>query len=121
MFLSILTLLTALAAVFLSLYAVGFVRRQNKRALSLRRLAQIEAELTELTDAVASTHQMLKKLRSRIGMRDLRQRRKGAQGANGAAAEYDLTTEAGRTAARQALEAELALAGKLHARTHLKG
>lgn len=55
--------------------AVAFVQNQNKRALSLRRIAELEATQTELLDAYNSLLASHKKLRSRIGMRNLREKR----------------------------------------------
>lgn len=46
-----------------------FIKLQNKRSLSLSKLAEIETQLTELTDAYDALLASHKKLRSRIGMR----------------------------------------------------
>lgn len=68
-----------LAAAIAWLYAVKcwafcrdteeFIKLQNKRSLSLSKLAAIETELTELRDAYDALLTSHKKLRSRIGMR----------------------------------------------------
>jgi len=50
------------------------VDRQNKRSLSLSKLAEIETTLTELTDSYAALLTSHKKLRSRIGMREHREK-----------------------------------------------
>lgn len=55
---------------------VAVVMNQNKRAVSLRKIAEIEATLTDLTDSYDSLLMQHKKLRSRIGMRNLRESRK---------------------------------------------
>ena len=59
--------------------AVEHMHRENKRAVSLRRIAEHEATLTELSDAYDALLTSHKKLRSRIGMRENRAKR-----ANGA-------------------------------------
>lgn len=46
-----------------------FVKLQNKRSLTLGKIAEIETQLTELTDAYGALLDSHKKLRSRIGMR----------------------------------------------------
>lgn len=69
-----------------------YVAEANKRSQSLRRIAELEGALTELADSYHALLKSHKKLRSRIGMRELRKKRKGAQ--NGAEApenpEYEL-------------------------------
>lgn len=56
--------------------AVDFVTNQNKNSVSLRRIAEVESTLTELLDAYTSLLESHKKLRSRIGMRKVREARK---------------------------------------------
>ena len=46
-----------------------FIKLQNKRSLTLSKLAEIETQLTELTDSYAALLTSHKKLRARIGMR----------------------------------------------------
>lgn len=75
------------AAVFASFLAFGsyrrakycaeFVAQKNARSVSLKRLSEIEAEMTELTDSVVALQTSMKKLRSRIGMRHNRERGNG--------------------------------------------
>ncbi len=73
---SILALCVAIYAVFFA--RVAFTRaavayhEADRRAPSLKRVADIECELTELKDAYDSLLTSHKKLRSRIGMRELR-------------------------------------------------
>ena len=55
--------------------AVEFVQIQNKKSVTLRRMAEVESTLTELSDAYGALLDSHKKLRSRIGMRNLRQKR----------------------------------------------
>lgn len=55
-----------------SLAAVNYTKKQNKRSVSLREIAILSDEVTNLGDAYASLLASHKKLRSRIGMRDKR-------------------------------------------------
>lgn len=55
--------------------AVEWVQLQNKNAVSLRRMAEVESTLTDLTEAYSTLLEGHKKLRSRIGMRELRDRK----------------------------------------------
>lgn len=59
--------------------AVEFVQLQNKNSVSLRQIADLTATVTELKDAYDALLTSHKKLRSRIGMRKVREKR-----ANGA-------------------------------------
>lgn len=52
--------------------AVMTVLNQNKRAVSLRRMAEVEATLTDLADSYDALLKAHKTLRSRIGMRHVR-------------------------------------------------
>jgi len=52
--------------------AVEHIEMQNKRSVTLSKLAEIETTLTELTDSYAALLTSHKKLRSRIGMREHR-------------------------------------------------
>lgn len=56
--------------------AADFVSQGNKRSTTLKQLSEIQAELTDQADAIAALHDSHKKLRSRIGMRHLREQRK---------------------------------------------
>ncbi len=55
--------------------AVEFVRNQNKNSVSLRKMAEVEATLTDLSDSYEALLESHRKLRSRIGMRKIRQKR----------------------------------------------
>lgn len=55
--------------------AVTLLQNQNKRSVSLAKLAELESTLTELLDSYDSLLASHKKLRSRIGMRQNRARR----------------------------------------------
>ena len=73
-FLSALTLRQAIIARDEAAACAQFVAHQNKRSISLKRMAEVEATLTDLTDSYDSLLKQHKKLRSRIGMRENRQR-----------------------------------------------
>lgn len=92
--------------------AANWVADNNKRT----KIARFEAELTGLVDDVSAIRESMHKLRSRIGMRELRERKKGAPDA----AQFDKSPE-GRDAERAALEKELSDKGMLNARIHLAG
>jgi hypothetical protein len=51
---------------------MSYVNEQNKRSLSLKKMAEVETSLTELTDSYDALLTSHKKLRSRIGMREHR-------------------------------------------------
>ena len=74
--------------------AVDFVANQNQSSVSLRRIADVESTLTELTDSYDALLTSHKKLRSRISMRENRERGKQP---------VDSTTEAGRLALKDEL------------------
>lgn len=52
----------------------GWVHENNKASVSLARLTELETELTELTDSYSALMKSHRKLRSRIGMRENRER-----------------------------------------------
>lgn len=56
---------------------VSWIENNNAEALSLRRLAEIDAALTELTDAHHALYNSNKKLRARITMRENRAKPNG--------------------------------------------
>ena len=53
-----------------------FVQNENAESLQLRQLAELQTGLTELHDAYQALYDSHKKLRSRIGMRELREKRR---------------------------------------------
>lgn len=57
---------------------VKWVRNNNKASVSLKRMSKLEAEMTDIVDSVASIHESLRKLRSRVGMRKVRADRENA-------------------------------------------
>lgn len=67
-------LLAALGATFIAIGAARHVDERNARSISLKKLTEIQVELTEHADSIASLHASLKKLRSRVGMREKRAR-----------------------------------------------
>lgn len=71
--------LIAVLAYAMAYQAREIVRTQNRRSVALRQIAELSGEVTQLQDAYNSLLESHKKLRSRIGMRDVRRRR-----ANGA-------------------------------------
>lgn len=52
-----------------------WIEKNNKNSVTLKRMAELESEMTEVTDAVAAYGVSLKKLRSRVGMRKVREER----------------------------------------------
>lgn len=90
--------------------AIEFVQNQNAKSLSLRRLAELDAAVTELTDSYQAILASNKKLRARIGMRAVRKRR------NDAEIELDSTApsdEAERARYKAALRNKLKANGRL--------
>jgi uncharacterized protein YlxW (UPF0749 family) len=69
---SIGALFFALFGVVLALKSAKYARDNSKASVTLRNLTSIQTELTDHADSIASLHTSLKKLRSRIGMRELR-------------------------------------------------
>ena len=59
--------------------AVQWIQDNNEHSMSLRELGTLNSELTELKDSYMSLLASHKKLRSRIGMRELRERRKNGE------------------------------------------
>lgn len=88
--------------------ATEFVQNQNKRSVSLRRTAELEATVTELLDSYQSLLTSHKKLRARIGMRNTRQ--KAGNGVDSTVAPAD---EAGRAAYKSQLRADAKSKGLL--------
>lgn len=80
--------------------SVNYVLSQNKNSLSLRRMADVETTLTELTDSYDSMLRSHKKLRSRIGMRNNRDAAK-----NGLDSDSELATQPDKTKLRLAAKA----------------
>lgn len=70
---------TAYDAARLSRKALDYCINNNKTSTSLKKMTELEVEMTEITDSVKSIHTSLHKLRSRIGMRDLAKRREEEQ------------------------------------------
>ena len=88
--------------------AVAFVQNQNKNAVSLRRLAEVEATLTELLDSYDALLMSHKKLRARISMRSARE--KHVDNVNLGAPPAD---EAGKAAYKEQLRQRLRKEGRL--------
>lgn len=66
----------AMAAIVISANAIAWVKDNNAESLQLARLTDLETELTECTDSIAALHKSLAKLRSRVGMRENRAKKK---------------------------------------------
>lgn len=90
--------------------AVDFVTNQNKKALGLRRIAELDAAVTELTDAYNALYESNKKLRARIGMRKTRSDRKETETALDSVVPTD---EAARAAYKARLRETLRKEGRL--------
>ncbi len=95
-------------AVRYSMQAAEFVQQQNKRSVGLRRLAEVEATLTELLDSYNALLTSHKKLRARIGMRAGREKRHNAN-----AGDVVPSDEAGRAAYKAELRADAKSKGLL--------
>ena len=102
-------------AIIRSIQTQKWVEANNKRALSLAKMAEVEAELTDLKDSYVSLLESHKTLRSRIGMRLHREAKKAAQ------ADAETPKFATPDEEREALEIELQAAGKLNPRIHING
>jgi len=85
-----------------------YVQESNKRSLTLRRMAEVEATLTELLDSYDSLLKSHKKLRSRITMRENR-----AKAPNGIDSDSVPADEAAKAAYKNSLRSELRKQGKL--------
>lgn len=70
----------------------------------MARIAEISSEMTEVTDALQSLIKQHKRLRSRIGMRNLRKRKKDA--ANGGSQTVELDLEPAPTGKKAELRRE---------------
>ena len=90
----------AMKAVTYGRQAIEYVASQNAADVSLAKLAEIETAITELTDSYAALLTSHKKLRSRIGMREVRERRKNGQD------ELDLSVTTDKNQLRQELRAK---------------
>ncbi len=76
--LTLLAFLISILALRASMRALRLAAIRNLRLKAIKRLTALEIELTEVVDSMASMHESLKKLRSRIGMRNLRAKSNGA-------------------------------------------
>lgn len=114
--------LTCFVAIFLSIRAyllisraysnietcIKWVRDENEASVSLRRMAEVESTLTDLLDSYQNLLDSHKKLRSRIGMRELREKR-----ANEEPDQVSLLDEASQQAYKSKLRAQLRASGRL--------
>lgn len=101
---SLISLLTAILAWGIARYRVG-------SEATAAEFARLEAELTDQASAIDGVRKAMVKIRARLNAQSKRTAQSGEP-------EYDLSTEAGRTEARRALESRLAANGQLHSRAH---
>ena len=71
---SVIAALIALLCVRRVRLAEDWLASSNKKSIALKQLTQLELDMTDHADAIASINKTLKSLRSRIGMRELRAR-----------------------------------------------
>jgi len=90
--------------------AAQFVEQENETSKTLSELAKLSSEVTELGDAYTALMEAHRKLRSRIGMRDLR-----ARGQDNKLPD----TPPDKATEKAELRASLAKAGKLNAKFHI--
>ena len=86
----ILCTVLAICSVYATLLAVSarsdcnrcleWIEKNNKNSVTLKRIAELECEMTETRDAVEAYGVSLKKLRSRVGMRKVRDDRANNDG-----------------------------------------
>lgn len=69
---SALALICAVGAFVFALVAVRITTEKNARSLSLKRMTKLEAEMTDIADALQAVRESMHKLRSRTNMRNLR-------------------------------------------------
>lgn len=117
--LSAIALLFSTVALFLAYNAAKnamasaeYCALQNKRS----KMVRLEAELTDMTDSIQGIRESMHKLRSRIGMREYRDRQKEPE-----KPAHDPNSPEGRDAERAELEKELQDKGMLHSRVHQIG
>lgn len=67
-----------------------WMSENNTKSASMARIAELSSEMTEVTDALQSLIKQHKRLRSRIGMRNLRKRKKAAANGGRPTLELDL-------------------------------
>ena len=87
---------------------IHWVKTENKASVSLRRMAEVEATLTDLLDSYQNLLESHKKLRSRIGMRELRDKK-----AEAATETPDLLDEGSKSAYKSELRKQLRASGRL--------
>ena len=90
--------------------AMRYVETQNKRSRTLKQVAEISADLTELRDAYQALLKSHKTIRSRMGMRDVREKKKAAQNGSG---DVEALTDGEKTDLKAQLRAELTAKGRL--------
>jgi len=113
--LSVGALIAAAFAVYLSCVAMRFAARGSASSVSVQKLTKIEAELTETHELIDGLREALHKMRSRAGMKRLRDEREAEQAA--------LPPDAGRDpdGYKRAIRAKLASEGRLNGKFHNRG
>jgi len=86
----------------------SYIHNQNKNAVSLRQIAELSSEVTQLKDAYDALLESHKKLRSRIGMRKTREKR-----SNGVDSDAVPADESARVVYKNQLRAKLKQEGRL--------
>lgn len=105
--------ISAIWALFMAIKARDFARMAAKwceERAERKQMAELSAELTSLTDSYDSLLAMHKRLRSRIGMREKRERDAASNGADGDAVPSDAAAKA---AYKQRLRHDLKAKGLL--------
>lgn len=77
---SVISAIAAARALSFAQDAVTWVQTNNADSISLRQMAEVQTQLTELLDAHQTLYDSHKKLRSRIGMREMREKRRSESG-----------------------------------------
>lgn len=77
---AIIAFIFSLVALVYSIASVRTVAKRNARSISLKEIAILSGEVTDLKDAYASLLAQHKRLRSRIGMRENRDRKVNGAG-----------------------------------------
>lgn len=114
MILDILSLSLAVMALILAYIALRVAFYRTGSHATAAKFAELEAEMTDQASAIDGVRLAMTKIRARLNAQNKRKRDR----AEADEEEFDLNSEAGRTAARRALEARLASAGKLNSRSH---
>ncbi len=111
LFLCVFALIRAARAEKYAFDAVSHMEQNNAKSLSLRRMAEVEATLTDLLDSYDSLLRSHKRLRARIGMREVRAKRKNAE--NGVDLDAKPVSDAEKAEYKANLRSQLRAEGRL--------